>query len=43
VTPYICGAGKTMFEGDLRARLRLLKSWDFESGNMLLHYERLAP
>ena len=40
LTPYICGEGKTMFEGDLGARLRLLKSWDFESGNMLLHYER---
>jgi dihydrofolate reductase len=42
VTPYICGAGLKMFEGDLNANLRLLQTWNFDSGNILLHYERVA-
>jgi len=42
VSPYICGSGLKMFEGAIGARLRLLKCWDFASGNVLLHYERVA-
>lgn len=42
VTPYICGSGLKMFEGDMGARLRLLQCWDFESGNVLLHYASAA-
>lgn len=42
VTPYICGAGLTMFAGETNVNLRLLKTWNFDSGNVLLHYERVA-
>ncbi len=42
VTPIICGAGKRSFESASLTRLRLLQSWDFDSGNVLLHYERAA-
>ncbi|MCY3834311.1 MAG: dihydrofolate reductase family protein [Chloroflexi bacterium] len=42
VTPFICGSGLKMFEGDIGARLRLLKCWDFASGNVLLHYASAA-
>ncbi len=38
VTPFICGAGLRMFDGELNARLRLLKCWNFDSGNVLLHF-----
>lgn len=40
VTPYIAGAGLTMFDGGARANLQLLKTWTFDSGNVLLHYQR---
>ena len=43
ITPYICGSGLKMFDSDLNANLRLLKSWNFDSGNILLHYASEAP
>lgn len=42
VTPVICGAGKRCFDSASLTSLRLLQTWDFDSGNILLHYERAA-
>ena len=42
VTPYICGSGLKMFGGDVNANLRLLQTWNFDSGNVLLHYASAA-
>ena len=42
ITPVICGAGKRCFASAALTRLRLLKSWTFDSGNVLLHYESVA-
>ena len=42
ITPVICGAGKSCFDSASLTSLRLLQSWNFDSGNVLLHYERAA-
>lgn len=39
VAPVILGSGKSLFEGNARARLTLLGSKVFESGNVLLKYK----
>ena len=40
VTPVICGDGKRCFDSAPLTDLRLLQTWDFESGNVLIHYAR---
>ena len=41
ITPVICGKGKRCFDSAALTWLRLLQSWNFDSGNVLLHYARL--
>jgi dihydrofolate reductase len=38
VTPVILGAGKPLFTNHHKINLKLLKTWDFNSGNVMLHY-----
>lgn len=38
VTPVICGAGLRMFDSISLTRLKLLRTWTLDSGNVLLHY-----
>ncbi len=39
ITPVILGTGKTLFPGNKKIDLELLKTQHFESGNVLLHYK----
>jgi dihydrofolate reductase len=39
VTPVILGAGKSFFRDVKKLNLKLLKTKDFDSGNIMLHYE----
>ncbi|RPJ25819.1 MAG: dihydrofolate reductase [Chloroflexi bacterium] len=40
VTPVILGKGKPLFSDASKLNLRLLEARSFQSGNVLLHYER---
>jgi len=39
VTPVILGAGKSFFRDVKKLNLKLLRTKDFDSGNIMLHYE----